>query len=106
MLPPSWRMYFPIDLPRPVPPPVMIMVLPFSAPGCSIPSVYFIAKGFFVGSEISKQIPKKYLFFEHLSPFADEPNRSRSEEHTSELQSREKIVFRLLLEKKRSSRTS
>src|SRR6202044_4197684 len=30
----------------------------------------------------------------------DEPHRSRSEEHTSELQSRENLVCRLLLEKK------
>src|SRR5690606_41713767 len=29
------------------------------------------------------------------------PNRARSEEHTSELQSREKLVCRLLLEKKK-----
>src|SRR5690606_41175490 len=32
-----------------------------------------------------------------------EPSARRSEEHTSELQSREKLVCRLLLEKKKSS---
>src|SRR5690606_41552149 len=32
------------------------------------------------------------------------PGRSRSEEHTSELQSREKLVCRLLLEKKKARR--
>src|SRR5690606_41943195 len=32
---------------------------------------------------------------------ADNPQRARSEEHTSELQSREKLVCRLLLEKKK-----
>src|SRR5690606_41865352 len=32
--------------------------------------------------------------------FATNPDRSRSEEHTSELQSRENLVCRLLLEKK------
>src|SRR5690606_39606671 len=32
-----------------------------------------------------------------------EPNRSRSEEHTSELQSRENLVCRLLLEKKKKT---
>src|SRR5690606_39906282 len=42
-----------------------------------------------------------------ISPFANtappehEPSRSRSEEHTSELQSRENLVCRLLLEKKK-----
>src|SRR6266511_1634882 len=35
------------------------------------------------------------------NPAAARANRSRSEEHTSELQSREKIVCRLLLEKKK-----
>src|SRR5690606_42164918 len=35
---------------------------------------------------------------------ADNDDRGRSEEHTSELQSRENLVCRLLLEKKKSSR--
>src|SRR5690606_41505313 len=35
-----------------------------------------------------------------LDPVRAEPIHQRSEEHTSELQSREKLVFRLLLEKK------
>src|SRR5690606_40522370 len=35
-----------------------------------------------------------------------EQNRNRSEEHTSELQSREKLVCRLLLEKKKNTSES
>src|SRR5436309_15376330 len=38
-----------------------------------------------------------------LAAVAGEINRKRSEEHTSELQSRENLVCRLLLEKKKNS---
>src|SRR5690606_39698385 len=38
-----------------------------------------------------------------LHPLTDEEKALRSEEHTSELQSRENLVCRLLLEKKKSS---
>src|SRR5690606_40770061 len=47
---------------------------------------------------------------EGLAPALDEPvgvqgqQRARSEEHTSELQSREKLVCRLLLEKKKKKK--
>src|SRR5690606_41482656 len=41
----------------------------------------------------------------HPSPFSGHPNcpENRSEEHTSELQSRENLVCRLLLEKKKTT---
>src|SRR3712207_6988992 len=39
-------------------------------------------------------------------PVADRNERPRSEEHTSELQSRQYLVCRLLLEKKKMTRTS
>src|SRR2546422_406551 len=38
------------------------------------------------------------------NPFGTEPSRPRSEEHTSELQSRLHLVCRLLLEKKKKTR--
>src|SRR5690606_39394940 len=38
--------------------------------------------------------------------FIDTPGHQRSEEHTSELQSRENLVCRLLLEKKNKNNTS
>src|SRR5690606_39893630 len=38
----------------------------------------------------------------HLGADAVKPGRDRSEEHTSELQSRENLVCRLLLEKKKN----
>src|SRR3712207_8921121 len=41
---------------------------------------------------------------QHREPEADPPRR-RSEEHTSELQSRQYLVCRLLLEKKNKNRT-
>src|SRR5690606_42084692 len=47
--------------------------------------------------------PGEVLVREHLA-VADRGERERSEEHTSELQSREKLVCRLLLEKKRLTR--
>src|SRR3712207_8773945 len=39
-------------------------------------------------------------------PFAIDPNNGRSEEHTSELQSRQYLVCRLLLEKKKKKTSS
>src|SRR3712207_7067318 len=39
---------------------------------------------------------------EHQGPAEVEPERPRSEEHTSELQSRQYLVCRLLLEKKKN----
>src|SRR5690606_41277630 len=42
--------------------------------------------------------PRQPILFESIYPEADR----RSEEHTSELQSREKLVCRLLLEKKKT----
>src|SRR3712207_6999865 len=41
-----------------------------------------------------------------VSSFTDEVPMSRSEEHTSELQSRQYLVCRLLLEKKKNNKTS
>src|SRR2546428_2837892 len=38
-----------------------------------------------------------------LGPLPPEPSRARSEEHTSELQSRSDLVCRLLLEKKKKN---
>src|SRR5690606_41916099 len=51
--------------------------------------------GFFVAK---KGLSTKILFF--LCCMMNVPNATRSEEHTSELQSRENLVCRLLLEKK------
>src|SRR5256884_2027253 len=45
-------------------------------------------------------------FFEHVMVNAEDPALKRSEEHTSELQSRLHLVCRLLLEKKKMSSTS
>src|SRR5207302_4562834 len=42
----------------------------------------------------------KFRKYERLQP---EPHKGRSEEHTSELQSRENLVCRLLLEKKKTT---
>src|SRR5690606_40636215 len=44
---------------------------------------------------------RKYGENNHFSLAANHMDRLRSEEHTSELQSREKLVCRLLLEKKK-----
>src|SRR5690606_41386405 len=54
------------------------------------------------GSRISAQVEVVYIagLLQIILPFEFE----RSEEHTSELQSREKLVCRLLLEKKNNSR--
>src|SRR5690606_41454202 len=41
---------------------------------------------------------------EHIVPMRGLPDGNRSEEHTSELQSRENLVCRLLLEKKKKHR--
>src|SRR5690606_39929187 len=52
---------------------------------------------------------RAYTYFEMLRlyggiPYITVPQDARSEEHTSELQSRENLVCRLLLEKKNRSR--
>src|SRR5690606_39321855 len=49
---------------------------------------------------LSARFPKNSMM-PLLACIADGPNRRRSEEHTSELQSRENLVCRLLLEKKK-----
>src|SRR5207342_3811225 len=46
----------------------------------------------------------RWLFFAAATPSRMSPSRSRSEEHTSELQSRENLVCRLLLEKKKKQK--
>src|SRR2546430_13081223 len=45
----------------------------------------------------------RVLRVRHCLPFGHLPNESRSEEHTSELQSQSNLVCRLLLEKKKKS---
>src|SRR5690625_7841084 len=52
------------------------------------------------------QLPQKGLVTERITPTVVGPSstRKRSEEHTSELQSRGHLVCRLLLEKKNSKR--
>src|SRR5690606_41727140 len=47
-------------------------------------------------------IPEEDVVNETLLKFAEKHNVKRSEEHTSELQSRENLVCRLLLEKKKT----
>src|SRR3712207_7010512 len=58
-----------------------------------------------VGTGVAVAIPEGYAGFVHpRSGLAHRAGLSRSEEHTSELQSRQYLVCRLLLEKKRSVR--
>src|SRR5690606_41369951 len=45
-----------------------------------------------------------FCFFLYAQPFRPLVRQNRSEEHTSELQSRENLVCRLLLEKKKRQR--
>src|SRR5690606_40466362 len=56
-------------------------------------------------STINDVQEKKQAFFDYLLPLVEEANSrilaEQSEEHTSELQSRENLVCRLLLEKKK-----
>src|SRR5690606_40009628 len=47
-----------------------------------------------------------WMYFKLFTQAGQTPQASRSEEHTSELQSREKIVCRLLLEKKKHTTTT
>src|SRR5690606_40713120 len=48
------------------------------------------------------QLPEKWSWTaQQIEAFEISPDYQRSEEHTSELQSREKLVCRLLLEKKK-----
>src|SRR5690625_5333907 len=66
---------------------------------------YLIDKGY-EGQEIlsvESKLKKLSLFTAEVI-FEDEPNVIRSEEHTSELQSRGHIVCRLLLEKKNKAK--
>src|SRR5258707_4040751 len=52
--------------------------------------------------------PRRRFPFVHRSirnPYCNSPERTRSEEHTSELQSRQYLVCRLLLEKKNNNKT-
>src|SRR3712207_8888587 len=48
-------------------------------------------------------LPRPRRHAAHRQPVGDAPRRTRSEEHTSELQSRQYLVCRLLLEKKNIS---
>src|SRR5258707_11025301 len=48
-------------------------------------------------------LSSNYLYLSH-GPFCKQPVTHRSEEHTSELQSRQYLVCRLLLEKKKKKR--
>src|SRR3989442_4937013 len=57
------------------------------------------ARRMFVGAEIIEE-SKDELIVQCLSSYGDLPAPKRSEEHTSELQSRPHLVCRLLLEKK------
>src|SRR2546430_6459804 len=53
-------------------------------------------------SFIMGQIPKRLGFVIRSAPTMDPDKSSRSEEHTSELQSQSNLVCRLLLEKKKN----
>src|SRR5436309_8930623 len=58
-------------------------------------------------SALSDRERKLIVGDDHLHPvfvFVDDHLRDRSEEHTSELQSRENLVCRLLLEKKKKTK--
>src|SRR5688572_31398135 len=49
--------------------------------------------------------PRVLLLDEHPRPADNGPRQRRSEEHTSELQSQSNLVCRLLLEKKKKTKT-
>src|SRR5436305_9042817 len=69
---------------------------------CSPPSMH--AKQPRSRSSVSSTSPPSRTRTQHLfgtSPYQTAPSASRSEEHTSELQSRPHLVCRLLLEKKK-----
>src|SRR5690606_40376446 len=72
--------------------------LPISSPGCHTGRLYRAAR---------RCPPARRRWKSHCSCHARQKltDPHRSEEHTSELQSRENLVCRLLLEKKKSSTT-
>src|SRR5260221_10658202 len=55
-------------------------------------------------AQLLRQPDMNFLRSSPFSFFSDNPPRSRSEEHTSELQSHSDLVCRLLLEKKKTTR--
>src|SRR3712207_8825971 len=55
--------------------------------------------------QILEHVNTSFPYFSPLYIFIIKLNLKRSEEHTSELQSRQYLVCRLLLEKKKSNRT-
>src|SRR5690606_40025814 len=59
-----------------------------------------------VGSKLISLDDVDHRLLEALQADADRTLRDRSEEHTSELQSRENLVCRLLLEKNKQNQTS
>src|SRR5690606_42025713 len=85
-------------LPGPRRPPLFPYTTLFRSPGCSV-SIPKRALTVVTGLSGSG---KSALVFDTI---AAEAQRQRSEEHTSELQSRENLVCRLLLEKKKNRTT-
>src|SRR5215475_15816772 len=57
-----------------------------------------------IGREPRPPAARSYSRFEYPRPTSSARASARSEEHTSELQSRENLVCRLLLEKKKKQR--
>src|SRR5690554_7582923 len=58
------------------------------------------------GEKMVRSLPRSFIFLSWLASMLSRSSSSRSEEHTSELQSRPHLVCRLLLEKKNRYRLS
>src|SRR5699024_12694084 len=64
--------------------------------------IFWLVKHFYIWSRIYRKICR-YTFFTQILNSLHKEGISRSEEHTSELQSRFDLVCRLLLEKKKNN---
>src|SRR3712207_7788991 len=71
------------------------------ASNCS--SVFAIAI-FFIAIRLGRNYKRAFLTNAKVAPISDKTVELRSEEHTSELQSRQYLVCRLLLEKKKKNK--
>src|SRR3712207_7046862 len=76
-------------------------ILAFTATDEALARAYFTALNTALATGISPNIPVGNLILLQDAQVTSEGGLNRSEEHTSELQSRQYIVCRLLLEKKK-----